>query len=116
MDRALTTSWLASRLGLDPLRVHALRRSGSLVAYRKAGGNEYLFPAWQFDAEWRPLPVIARLTAAAREAGLSDERLHELMNARVGIGGTGRLLDLVRSGDEERLLATVRAARASAPS
>jgi hypothetical protein len=113
VDRALTTSWLASRLGVDPLRLHALRRSGALVAYRKPGANDYLFPAWQFDAEWRPLPVIARLTAAARAAGLSNERLFELMNARVGIGGSDRLLDLVRSGDDDRVLATVRSARAS---
>ena len=113
MEKALTTSWLASRLGVDPLRVQALRRAGALVAYRKPGANDYLYPSWQFDAEWRPLPLIARLTAAAREAGLSDERLYELMNARVGIGGSERLLDLVRAGDDERVLATVRAARAS---
>ncbi len=112
MDRALTTSWLAARLGVDPVRLHALRRSGALVAYRRPGSQEYLFPAWQFDASWRPLPVVGRLTAAAREAGISDERLFELLQARVGIGGSTRLLDLVASGDDEHLLETIRAARA----
>jgi hypothetical protein len=112
MDRALTTSWLAVRLGVEPLRLQALRRGGALVAYRRPGSQEYLFPAWQFDAGCRPLPVVERLTAAAREAGLSEERLVELMNARVGLGGSERLVDLVRAGDDERAVETVRSARA----
>lgn len=111
MERALTTSWLSVRLGVDPMRLHALRRAGQLIAYRPAGSQEYLFPAWQFDADLRPLPVVPRLIAAAREAGLGDERLLELLGARVGLGGSERLADLVRSGDEEQLVAAVRAAR-----
>ena len=111
MERALTTSWLSARLAIDPMRLHALRRSGELVAYRRPGSQEYLFPAWQFDADWRPLPVIRRLVAGAREAGIEDERLLELLNARVGIGGEERLSDLVRSGDEDRVLAALRGAQ-----
>lgn len=111
MEPALSTSWLSARLGIDPLRLHALRRAGELVAYRRTGSQEYLFPAWQFDDEWRPRPVIRRLVAAARDAGIEDERLLELLNARVGIGGGERLSDLVRSGDEERVLAVLRAAQ-----
>ncbi len=111
MKRALSTSWLAARIGVEPMRLHALRRAGALLAYREPGSPEYLFPAWQFDASWRPLPVVARLTEAAREAGLSEERLLELMDARVGLGGTERLVDLVRAGDDERVVDTVRAAR-----
>lgn len=110
MERALTTSWLAARTGVDPVRLHALRRGGALLAYRPPGGDEYRFPAWQFDESWRPLPVIGRLTAAAREAGIGEERLLELLQARVGIGGSERLADLLRTGDDERLLAAVRAA------
>lgn len=111
MERALTTSWLSARLAIDPLRLHAMRRHGQLIAYRRAGSQEYLFPAWQFDADFRPLAVIPRLVEAAREAGLDDERLLELLGARVGIGGSARLADLVRSGDEEQLVAAVRGAR-----
>ena len=110
MERALSTSWLAARLGVDPLLLEAQRRDGELVAYRPPGRQEYLFPAWQFGADWRPLPIVARLVAAARESGVTDERLLELMHARVGLGGSERLVDLVRTGDEERVLATVRAA------
>lgn len=112
MERALTTSWLAARTGIEPMRLNALRRSGDLLAYRAPGSGEYLFPAWQFDESWRPLPVIGRLTAAAREAGIGEDRLLELLRSRVGIGGSERLVDLLRSGDDEQLVAAVRGARA----
>jgi nucleotide-binding universal stress UspA family protein len=110
VERALTTSWLAARLAVDPMRLHALRRSGELLAYRPPGSQEYLFPAWQFDADWRPLPVVARLVAAAREAGIGDERLLELLGARVGIGGSERLQDLARSGDADAVVAALKSA------
>jgi hypothetical protein len=112
VERALTTSWLAARTGVDPVRLHALRRSGRLLAYRAPGSQEYLFPPWQFDEAWRPLPVVERLTAAARDAGIGEVRLLELLRSRVGIGGSERLVDLLRSGEEEQLVAAVRAARA----
>jgi hypothetical protein len=112
VERALTTSWLAVRTGIDPMRLHALRRGGRLLAYRAPGSNEYLFPAWQFDESWQPLPVIGRLTAAAREAGIGEDRLLELLRSRVGIGGSERLVDLLREGEDERLVAAVRGARA----
>lgn len=110
MERALTTSWLSARLGVDPLRLDALRRNGRLLAFREQGSQEYRFPAWQFDAELRPLPIVAQLVSVARERGLGDERLLELLHARVGIGGSERLADLVGAGEDEQLLTALRAA------
>ena len=113
MERALTTSWLASRLGVDPVRLHVLRRSGELVAFRRGAGQEFVFPAWQFDAAWRPLPVLPRIVAAARELGIPDERLSALLEARVGLGGTERLQDLARAGEVEQVLEALRGAAAT---
>jgi hypothetical protein len=104
----LTTSWLSTRLGIDPFRLQAMRRRGELVAYRPEGSQEYLFPAWQFDAELRPRAIVARLTALARERHLSAARLLEVLDARVGIGGEERLHDLIRAGEDDRVLETVR--------
>lgn len=109
MERALTTSWLAARLGVDPVRLHVLRRSGELLGVRRGSSQEFVFPAWQFDADWRPLPAVPRIVAAARELGVSDERLSALLDARVGLAGGERLTDVLRGGDEEPVLAALHA-------
>lgn len=109
MERALTTSWLAARLGVDPVRLDVMRRSGQLVGIRRGSGQEFVFPAWQFDAALRPLPAVPRIVAAARELGVSEQRLAALLEARVGLAGDERLVDSLRSGDVESVLAALRA-------
>jgi hypothetical protein len=107
----LSASWLASRLGLEPLKIEAMRRDGELIAYRPPGAREYYYPVWQFDDEWRPLPIVPRLVQEARARGLSDNRLYEVLNARAGIGGRRKLGQGLREGRTDHVLDAIRAAR-----
>ena len=107
----LSASWLAVRLGTDPIRIMRQRSAGELLGFRPAGSTECVFPAWQFDPEGRPLPAIERILTASRRRGLSDERLVELLDSRSGLRGDARLVDLVRSGAVERVLAEIEAAQ-----
>ena len=52
-DRALTTSWLAAKLGTQSGRIEAMRRGGQLYAIRRPGEQDYLYPSWQFDESGR---------------------------------------------------------------
>jgi hypothetical protein len=106
--RALSGSWLASRLGIEPLRLDAMRRAGELVGIRVPGSTEYLYPAWQIGTDGKPHPAVARLVAEARAAGLDDERLDAILNARLGLGGRRRLSDELRDGRDEHVLAAIR--------
>jgi hypothetical protein len=107
---ALTGSWLAQRLALEPRLIEAMRRSGELIAVRPPGSWEHYYPVWQFDEEWRPLPAVQRVTRAARERGLSDDRLYEVLSTRLGLGGEKRLASALRAENGERVVAAVRAA------
>jgi hypothetical protein len=109
---SLSGSWLSARLGVGPHRIDAMRRAGELLGVRRPGGHDYLYPAWQFAAEGRPLPVIPALIRAARGHGLTDERLYEVLTARAGISGEERLVDALRAGRESYVLAAVSSAPA----
>ena len=112
LAESLSGSWLSSRLGIGTQRLDAMRRSGELLGVRRAGGQDYLYPAWQFDPDGTPLPVVARLIEAARANGISDDRLYEVLTSRAGLSGTGRLADALREGREEYVLGIVRGVRA----
>jgi hypothetical protein len=104
----LPGTWLAERLAVDPVKIDAMRRAGELVAVREPGSDEWLYPAWQLDA-WKPRLAITRITAAAREAGLDETGLYELLTAPLGLTGeTGRLADLLAQGREDEVVAAVR--------
>jgi hypothetical protein len=107
---SLSASWLAVRLGIEPRRIEAMRRAGELIAYRPKGAHEYYYPVWQFDDDWRPLPIVPRVVSAEREAGLSDNRLYELLNARSGLGGDRKLADALREGRADHVLNAIRSA------
>lgn len=108
LQESLSGSWLSSRLGVGTHRLDAMRRSGELLGVRRPGGQDYLYPAWQFAPDGRPLPVIERLVQAGRGAGLTDERLYEVLAARTGISGSERLADALREGRDEYVLSVVR--------
>lgn len=108
---ALSGSWLAARTALEPRRIEAMRRDGELIAFRPPGAREHSYPIWQFDEDWRPLPAVKRITAAARERGLEENRLYEILNARLGLGGEQRLGSVLRGGNVDRVVAAIRSAR-----
>jgi hypothetical protein len=110
MSYSLTTSWLGARLGRDPQVLDRLRRAGEILGVRRNGS--FAFPAWQFDAQGRVVEGMPRVIGEARTAGLSDERLGEVLQMRVGLGSQRRLVDSLREGDVERVLAVVRQAAA----
>jgi hypothetical protein len=108
---SLSASWLAVRTGIEPTKIEAMRRAGELIAYRPEGAHEHYYPVWQFDDEWRPLPIVARVVREARDAGLSDNRLYALLHARAGLAGDRRLADALREGRVDHVLNAIRAAK-----
>ena len=108
LQESLSGSWLSTRLGVGTHRLDAMRRGGELLGVRRPGGQDYLYPAWQFGPDGKALPVISRLVATARAAGLSDERLYEVMVSRTGISGEERLADALRAGRDEYVLGSIR--------
>jgi hypothetical protein len=54
---------------------------------------------------------VRRVLLAARDAGLDSAQLDEVLNRRIGVvGEQRRLLDLVRDGNEEPVLAEIKRA------
>jgi hypothetical protein len=107
---SLPATWLAARLAVEPAKIDAMRRAGELIAVRAPGSTEWFYPAWQFDA-WKPRRGIARIAAAAREAGLDEAQLYGLLTAPLGLvgGNRKRLVDLLREGREDEVVEAVRA-------
>jgi hypothetical protein len=106
-DDCLSAPWLSARLGIDGARIDAMRRSGELIAVRPEGSSQWLYPAWQFHGG-RPRPAVPRIVAAAREAGLDDRRLYDVMTMRMGLGGNRRLCDLLVAGEDDSVIAALR--------
>lgn len=103
----LLGTWLAERLAIDPLQVDAMRRAGELIAVREPGSLDWRYPAWQFDS-WRPRRGVVRIVAAARDAGLDEDRLYGLMTTPLGLTGDTRLADLLVDGREDEVVAAIR--------
>jgi hypothetical protein len=106
---ALPATWLASRLAVDPARIDAMRRAGELIGVREPGSTAWRYPAWQFEAG-RPRPVVARLVAAARESGVDESRLYDVLTAPLGLRGGRTLVDLLLEGRDDEVVAAVRTA------
>jgi hypothetical protein len=104
-------AWLAMKLGVEPRELDVRRRGGELLGVPVDDSGEYEYPAWQFDEHGRPLPEVAHVVGAAREAGLRDRELADLLLRRDGMTGSGRLVDALREGRVDRVLEAIRAAR-----
>jgi hypothetical protein len=106
----LPATWLSVRTAVDPARIDAMRRAGELIAVREPGSTEWRYPAWQFDAG-TPRPGVARVVATAREGGIDDSRLYDLLTTPLGLRGGGRrLVDLLVEGRDDDVVAALRAA------
>jgi hypothetical protein len=108
-EDCLSASWLAARLSVEPVKLDVMRRGGELIAVRKPDSTEWLYPAWQYAGR-TPRRIIPRLVNAAREAGMSDQRLYEVLTAPLGLGGHRRLVDLIVEGRDEEVVEAVRSA------
>jgi hypothetical protein len=106
----LSASWLAERFAVDPGRIDAMRRSGELIAVPDEGSTGWLYPSWQLEGR-EPRRVVARVVAAAREVGLDEAELYEVLTGRLGLRGETRLVDLILVGRDDEVVAAVRAAR-----
>ena len=111
-DTVHTGAWLASRLGLEPRKLDVRRRAGELLAV-PAGDDpdDWVYPSWQFDRAYQPLPAVTRVLRAAREAGLSAQELDAILQRRDGLTSTHRLVDSLVEGREDHVLEAVRSAR-----
>jgi hypothetical protein len=108
MNGSLSTDWLGARLGRDPRALDAARKDGRLLGVRVNG--HYEFPAWQFGRDGDVLPDLPRVIAAARAAGMTDDRLGALLQARSGLGSGRVLADALRDGNVDHVLSVVHAA------
>ncbi len=109
---SIAATWLAARLAVDPAKIDVMRRSGELIAVREPGSIEWRYPAWQFE-HGKPRRGVARVVAAAREAGIDEAGLYDALTASLGLRESGRrrLVDLLLEGREDDVVAAVRAAR-----
>ena len=106
----LPATWLAERTAVDPARIDVLRRGGELIAVREPGSTEWRYPGWQFE-DGKPRKSIARIVVVARERGLDETQLFDLMTAPLGLRDQGRtLVDLLVEGRDDEVVAAIRAA------
>jgi hypothetical protein len=104
---ALPATWLADRLAVDPARIDGMRRAGELIGVREPGSTAWRYPAWQFEAG-KPRPAVARVVAAARESGVDEARLFDVLTAPLGLRGGRTLVDLLLEGRVDEVVAAVR--------
>jgi len=104
---SLSGAWLAARLGVGTGQIDAMRRAGELIGVRLPGAQEWFYPAWQFR-NGRPRPLVPSIVREARERGLDQLRLYEVMTMRLGLGGERRLADLLVAGEDDAVLAGIR--------
>jgi len=106
-DESLSAPWLAARLGIDTGKLDLMRREGDLIGVRIPGDQTWFYPGWQFK-NGRPRLLVPSINREAREAGLDELRLYEVMTMRLGLGGERRLADLLVEGEDEAVLAGIR--------
>ena len=90
----LTGSWLAFRLGVDPVRIERMRKEGELYAVRNDPG-EWEYPGWQFDAAGQTKPAVKEMLQAARAERRSPR---ELLERKMGSSAARRTKDPASEG------------------
>jgi hypothetical protein len=87
-----------------------MRRAGELVAVREEGSTEWRYPAWNLDGR-RPRQGIARIVAAAREAGLDETQVYDTLVAPRGLRGEQQLVDILVAGRADDVVRALRSGR-----
>jgi hypothetical protein len=103
----LSGAWLAVSLGVDPHRIDAMRRAGELIAVRRPGSTEWLYPGWQI-ADGRVRDAIPQIVSAGRDRGLDEGALYSALTARRGMTGHRSFADLVAADEGEQVVAALR--------
>lgn len=88
-------------------RLQQLRDEGRLFAIKTPYERGLVYPAWQFDDNFDPLPVMADLIATAKAVDLSPLAFHQVMTGRRGSGKRG--VELIASGREDLALSLLKA-------
>jgi len=104
VTEGLTAPWLSTRLGVDTVKINAMRRAGELLAVRPAGSQEWIYPAWQFGPDGRVRPEVERVLATARDRGVRPDRVAEVLERRSGITGGEHLRDDLLAGRVDHVL------------
>lgn len=104
----LPASWLSTRFGIDAREIEKLRASGELYAVE--GEGEWLYSAWQFGPGGAIPEAVRNVVRVAKQRGIDEPRLAELLRRRVGLVGGQRLVDLLFAGNSARIVAELRTA------
>jgi hypothetical protein len=88
-------------------RLQQLRDEDRLFAIKTPYERGLVYPSWQFDDSYDPLPAMPALIHAAKDVGLSPLGFHQIMTGGRVEGRTG--VELLGEGREDLVLSVLRA-------
>lgn len=88
-------------------RLQQLRVEDRVFALKIPCERGLVYPAWQFDNTYEPLPVMPELIRTAKDASLTPLALHQVMTGRRAGGKSG--VELLAEGREDLVLGLIHA-------
>jgi DNA invertase Pin-like site-specific DNA recombinase len=79
LNECVTTKDLVRHPGWYAAKLTKMRSNGELIGFRLHGRPKTYYPRWQFDGEWRPLPIVAEIVRLVQERSLSLWDVHAEM-------------------------------------
>lgn len=95
--------------GVSRQQLEQWRKRHRLIGLQPPFGRGFVYPAWEFNRDARPLEVIPDLVEAAEDARLDPLSLHRLMVSETATPD-GPLMNALKAGEDEYVLSVVRAA------